>query len=282
MTDQPLTDAELRDQLKAAIAALGKSETELAQLRRRNRLAHKARRAKEHQLDGIRRALCDIGVMQDDDPYSHADLEDVIRQAGRLDELAAAVAADLDSYGEEERADPAPATAGLRQQIAAALYERERPPRDPSWADAYAADREVFEAMAGAVLAVLPKPADRAAILADAADCAYRIARRLDDQHHDQRAQGAWDVENVLRAEVRRLAAEASAASDPIAEENARRHKAAIARVDELLADAERVRALYERWVKAGPPPLGASLARWWDQRLVELRTAVLGTKDPS
>lgn len=47
----------------------------------RLRLAHQARRAKEHQLDGIRRALCDVGAMQDDDPYSHADLEDVIRQA---------------------------------------------------------------------------------------------------------------------------------------------------------------------------------------------------------
>ncbi|MGW5636472.1 hypothetical protein [Streptomyces sp. NPDC003832] len=47
---------------------------------KRLRLAHQARRAKEHQLDDIRRALCDIGFMQDDDPYSHADLADVIRQ----------------------------------------------------------------------------------------------------------------------------------------------------------------------------------------------------------
>lgn len=46
----------------------------------RLRRAHQARRAKEHQLDGIRRALCDAGFMQDDDPYGHADLEDVIRQ----------------------------------------------------------------------------------------------------------------------------------------------------------------------------------------------------------
>ncbi|MFF8910599.1 hypothetical protein [Streptomyces olivaceoviridis] len=48
---------------------------------KRLQLAHQARRAKEHQLDGIRRALCDIGVIEDDDPYGHADLEDVIRQA---------------------------------------------------------------------------------------------------------------------------------------------------------------------------------------------------------
>jgi len=52
-----------------------------APLENRLRLAHQARRAKEHQLDGIRRALCDVGVMEDDDPYGHADLEDVIRQA---------------------------------------------------------------------------------------------------------------------------------------------------------------------------------------------------------
>lgn len=52
----------------------------------RLRLAHQARRAKEHQLDGIRRALCDIGAIQDGDPYSHADLEDVIRQLGSIDE----------------------------------------------------------------------------------------------------------------------------------------------------------------------------------------------------
>jgi hypothetical protein len=51
-------------------------------LQNRLRLAHQARRAKERQLDGIRRALCDAGFMEDDDPYGHADLEDVIRQAG--------------------------------------------------------------------------------------------------------------------------------------------------------------------------------------------------------
>lgn len=44
----------------------------------RLRLAHEARRRKEDMLDGIRRALCDVGLMEDDDPYGHADLEDVI------------------------------------------------------------------------------------------------------------------------------------------------------------------------------------------------------------
>ncbi|MFJ4925287.1 hypothetical protein [Streptomyces sp. NPDC088736] len=32
---------------------------------------------------------------------------------------------------------------------------------------------------------------------------------------------------------------------------------------------------LYEQWVNAGPPPLGTSLARWWDARLAEMRKAI-------
>lgn len=43
-----------------------------------------------------------------------------------------------------------------------------------------------------------------------------------------------------------------------------------------------RVTALYEQWVKAGPPPLGVLLARWWDARLVELHTAILPPADTS
>lgn len=46
------------------------------------RRAHQSRRASEHLLDGIRRALCDAGFMRDGDPYGHSDLADVIRQAG--------------------------------------------------------------------------------------------------------------------------------------------------------------------------------------------------------
>jgi hypothetical protein len=40
--------------------------------------------------------------------------------------------------------------------------------------------------------------------------------------------------------------------------------------------DVSRVIALYERWVKAGPPPLGTPVSRWWDARLVELHDAIL------
>lgn len=47
---------------------------------------------------------------------------------------------------------------------------------------------------------------------------------------------------------------------------------------DDLLhgdqATKTRVAALCEQWVKAGPP-LGVSMARWWDARLIELRGAI-------
>lgn len=36
-----------------------------------------------------------------------------------------------------------------------------------------------------------------------------------------------------------------------------------------------RVQALAHRWVQAGPPPLGTSVSRWWDARLVELHAAL-------
>lgn len=42
-----------------------------------------------------------------------------------------------------------------------------------------------------------------------------------------------------------------------------------------------RARALADRWVKGGPPPLGTSVSRWWDRRLVELNTALNGKDQP-
>ncbi|MET9909730.1 hypothetical protein ABZZ74_23495 [Streptomyces sp. NPDC006476] len=55
---------------------------------------------------------------------------------------------------------------------------------------------------------------------------------------------------------------------------------AALART--AAADIQRVTTLYERWVKAGPPPIGTPAARWWDQRLAELRNAILPTDQPA
>ncbi|MEH0542968.1 hypothetical protein QA802_07765 [Streptomyces sp. B21-105] len=39
--------------------------------------------------------------------------------------------------------------------------------------------------------------------------------------------------------------------------------------------DVTRVIALYEQWVKAGPPPLGTPTSRWWDARLAELHNTI-------
>ena len=40
-------------------------------------------------------------------------------------------------------------------------------------------------------------------------------------------------------------------------------------------SDVSRVIALHERWVAEGAPPLGTSMARWWDRKLVELHDAI-------
>lgn len=40
-------------------------------------------------------------------------------------------------------------------------------------------------------------------------------------------------------------------------------------------SDVSRVVALYEQWVADGAPPLGTSMARWWDKKLVELHNAI-------
>lgn len=37
----------------------------------------------------------------------------------------------------------------------------------------------------------------------------------------------------------------------------------------------QRVIGLYEQWVKAGPPPIGTPMSRWWDRRLAELHNAI-------
>ena len=62
-------------------------------------------------------------------------------------------------------------------------------------------------------------------------------------------------------------------------------HHAAVAERDEEVGqaacqDVARVTALYEQWVKAGPPPLGTLINRWWDRRLVELHDAIRPPKE--
>jgi len=84
-------------------------------LQNRLRLAHRARRAKEHQLDDVRRALCDAGLMEDDDPYSHADLADVIRQTDTRAENANAIATEI--YRRMERLEELRSEPALRESV---------------------------------------------------------------------------------------------------------------------------------------------------------------------
>lgn len=60
------------------------------------------------------------------------------------------------------------------------------------------------------------------------------------------------------------------------------RHTAGLLR--DADADMKRVIALYEQWVKAGPPKLGTPIAREWDRRLAEFHRAIKGPDptDPS
>jgi hypothetical protein len=68
-------------------------------------------------------------------------------------------------------------------------------------------------------------------------------------------------------------AVEAGPSCSPGAEETEPNNPAAT----EATGLRTRVTALYEQWVKAGPPPLGTPMARWWDRRLVEFRAEING-----
>lgn len=103
----------------------------------------------------------------------------------------------------------------LRDRIAEALYRREWP-RKQIWQQALAMDREVFEAMADAVLAVLPEPADRGAVLREAAGIAESL-RRFEPATGARKSAQVSENVGILRVaeELRRLAAEAPTATKP-------------------------------------------------------------------
>lgn len=82
------------------------------------------------------------------------------------------------------------------------------------------------------------------------------------------------DQLDQLYAEVDRLAAELADYDERAEQQQARAITAEAANT--------RVAGLYERWVQAGPPPLGVLTARWWDARLVELHAAIRPPADES
>jgi hypothetical protein len=93
------------------------------------------------------------------------------------------------------------------------------------------------------------------------------------------RAAAALHRQGLLRTAELYAAIEAAPVSGPAATEPTVDRQTALvlsALHRSAEADVSRVIDLYERWVKAGPPPLGASLSRWWDERLIELHDAIL------
>lgn len=135
---------------------------------------------------------------------------------------------------------PAEKPAGLHDRIAAALYERERPPRDPHWADAYPADREVFEAMADVVLAVLPEPADMAAIEA----AAFKAAANYVRGHSADERYGKASISTALCAVSDELYRWADGAQQPETQAGLKRaHVALAAQAGRDQAAVARVRA---------------------------------------
>jgi hypothetical protein len=88
--------------------------------------------------------------------------------------------------------------AALRERIAEALYE------------SCATEADVIRLMADAVLAVLPVPADRAAVLRDAEDAVEGLF--IEDENPDERSLGFNAALDEVITELRRLAAEPAAA----------------------------------------------------------------------
>lgn len=115
--------------------------------------------------------------------------------------------------------------------------------------------------LARQVLAELDKPSAPAAVAG---------LSLTEEQAAAVRAADAPPGTRVTRAVVE----EVMQKTDPAEAETTTRVFAALHRSAEQ--DVSRVITLYEQWVKAGPPPLGTSVSRWWDARLVELHNAIL------
>lgn len=185
------------------------------------------------------------------------------------------------------------ADAGLRDRIAEALIAWTYRGKDPEHGGILETVRANAYSRADAVLGVLqtatlrelellhrpnttpsrPEPrrvaADRAAEverlqeqLEEAEDTAEQLVRNVQTVARERESyRKAWKGEQQRRAkaeaELRRVGAE---------EQPAETQDGTVNRVTDL----------YGRWVKAGPPPLGTLMSRWWDKRLAELHAAIL------
>lgn len=254
-------------------------------------------RAAEAALDRVRAAAAKLAAAQ-----HGIDVEaDSIRRAAAREVLAAldgeqpAVPDDTDT----DTTEPAPAS--LRNQVARAL-EREDALHwgyDHGFADTYGADPET-DGFVDAVLAVRDREMQRLAAARD--ELAGVLAAVLSafpadlnpggpavHSRHvpaelvarwraalDQRGPAAIQATELATSPLREQLAADIAEPEPGAVVD-RQTAAVLAALHRSAEDTvTRVIDLYERWVKTGAPPLGTSINRWWDKRLVELN-AVLG-----
>lgn len=67
-----------------------------------------------------------------------------------------------------------------------------------------------------------------------------------------------------------------------VAAGNKRHVQLIVPELERAEAAIARVQGLADRWVNAGPPPVGVSMARWWDMRLAELHAALTKPAEPA
>jgi hypothetical protein len=93
-----------------------------------------------------------------------------------------------------------------------------------------------------------------------------------------KRAVGEWEIsERGTYVPLRTIAAIGKAVGRDIDDG---RYELHYQRVDTAEATVTRIITLTERWIAAGPPPIGTPMARWWDKRLAELHAALGGPAD--
>lgn len=85
--------------------------------------------------------------------------------------------------------------------------------------------------------------------------------------------------------ELRKVLDEKEASRPQVVHSDTEQQASGPQQVDELAAARAaiaRIRALRTDWLSTGAPPIGTSIARWWDKRLIELAAALDDPKEPT
>lgn len=146
--------------------------------------------------------------------------------------------------------------ADRRDHFAKVIYEYWNPGR--RWNEAHPDDQIAYRADADAAMTAADAAAGTRYAPPLRADVYQEVADRISLYSELEKAQTAG-VAGVAD-KVREWAEQANSATQP---------------EPEVSAAVDAVHALLATWRAAGPPPLGVSIARWWDARLVELDRAL-------